>query len=91
MDLIQHSIPDNVEGLSFASVFKSADAEPARDAVFSIFQGSDSRSIRTDLYKFIRNFSPRRLIDVPVDMTDPPTPRIKQPGGATLRSGKRPE
>lgn len=79
MDLIQHPVPDNVEGLSFASVFKDPDAEPTRDAAFSIFQGSDSRSVRTDRYKFIRNFSPRRLIDVPVDMTDPPRPRIKQP------------
>lgn len=79
MDLIGHPIPCNVEGISFADVFKNPGAPPTRDAVFSIFQGSDSRSIRTNRYKFIRNFSPRRLVDVPVDMTRKPAPRIKQP------------
>ncbi len=79
MDLIDHPIPDTIEGISFANAFKDPDATPTRDAAFSIFQGSDSRSIRTNRYKFIRNFSPRRLIDVPVNMTNAPIPRVKQP------------
>lgn len=68
MELIGQPIPGNVEGSSFAQVFANPDAPPVRDAVFSIFYGSDSRSIRTDRYKLIRHFSPRRMIDAPIDM-----------------------
>ena len=68
MELIGQPIPGNVEGISFAQVFATADVPPVRDAVFSIFYGSDSRSIRTDRYKFIRHFSPRRMVDAPIDM-----------------------
>ena len=69
MALIGQPVPGNVEGIGFAQVFANSDAPPVRDAVFSIFYGSDSRSIRTDRYKFIRNFSPRRMIDAPINMT----------------------
>ena len=69
MALIGQPVPGNVEGIGFAQVFANPDAPPVRDAVFSIFYGSDSRSIRTDRYKFIRNFSPRRMIDAPINMT----------------------
>ena len=72
MDLIGQPVPGNVEGISFAQVFTNPDAPPTRDAVFSLFCDSDSRSIRTDRYKFIRHFSPRRLMDTPVDMTISP-------------------
>lgn len=79
LSLIGEPIPSNVEGISFSEVFQNPEAPPTRDAIFSIFQGSDSRCIRTEKYKLIRNFAPRRLVDTPVNMTNTPRPRIKQP------------
>jgi N-sulfoglucosamine sulfohydrolase len=79
LNLIEEPIPENVEGISFANVFKKTNATPTRDAVFSVFQGSDSRSIRTNHFKLIRNFAPRRILDTPVNMTHTPRPRIKLP------------
>ena len=79
MDLIGEPIPENIEGISFASVFKDENAAPTRDAVFSIFQGKDNRSIRTNRYKLIRNFQAGRRLEVPVDMSNNPKPRIKLP------------
>ncbi|MFT5368706.1 MAG: N-sulfoglucosamine sulfohydrolase [Candidatus Latescibacterota bacterium] len=79
MNLIDEPIPENVEGISFANAIKDPNAEQTRDAVFSVFQGSDSRSVRTKQFKLIRNFAPRRVLDTPVNMTNTPRPRIKQP------------
>jgi len=79
LSLIGEPIPQNIEGLSFSKVFKDSNTPPTRDAIFSIFQGSDSRCVRTNQYKLIRNFAPRRLVDTPVNMTNTPRPRIKQP------------
>ena len=79
LDLIGVSVPQNVEGLSFAEYLKDESVDPKRDAVFSMFQGKDIRSVRTDRYKLIRNFQPRRLIPVPVDMTKNPRSTEKCP------------
>ena len=79
LDLIDVPIPDNVEGLSFADYVSETSASPKRDAVFSVFQGKDIRSIRTDRYKLIRNFQARRLLPVPVDMTKNSHPTEKCP------------
>lgn len=79
MNLIDQPIPDNIEGISFASTIADTNAAQTRDAVFSVFQGSDSRSVRTNKYKLIRNFAPRRILDVPVNMTNTPRTRIKLP------------
>jgi arylsulfatase A-like enzyme len=77
--LIGQPIPDNIEGISFAEAIKNPGAKQPREAVFSVFQGSDSRSIRTTQFKLIRNFAPRRILDTPVNMTSTPRPRIKLP------------
>lgn len=79
LDLAGIPVPDNVEGLSFADYANDPSAPPNRDAVFSVFQGKDIRSVRTDRYKLIRNFQPRRLVPVPVDMTDGRPGREKCP------------
>ena len=79
MNLIDEPIPDNVEGISFATVFKDDNAEPTRDAAFSIFQGKDNRSVRTKRYKLIRNFVANRRMEVPVNMTNTPKPSVKLP------------
>jgi len=79
MDLIGKPIPENVEGISFATIFKDENAEPTRDAAFTVFQGKDNRSIRTNHYKLIRNFQAARRLEVPVDMTNNPKPRTKLP------------
>ncbi|MBT5830358.1 MAG: sulfatase [Candidatus Latescibacteria bacterium] len=79
MNLIDEPIPDNIEGISFKSVLTDSKAPQTRDAVFSVFQGSDARSVRTNRYKLIRNFAPRRILDFPVNMTNTPRSRIKLP------------
>jgi N-sulfoglucosamine sulfohydrolase len=79
LTLIGQPIPGNVEGISFAHVLRDPIAPPTRDAVFSVFQGSESRSIRTAHHKLIRNFAPRRILDTPVNMTTTPRPRTKLP------------
>jgi len=79
LDLIDAPIPENVEGLSFADYLQDASSSPKRDAVFSIFQSKDIRSVRTERHKLIRNFSPRRLLQVPYNMTESPAPREKCP------------
>ena len=63
----------------FADYLGDESAKPGRDAVFSVFQGKDIRSVRTDRYKLIRNFSPCRLVPVPFNMTDSPPGREKCP------------
>ena len=79
LDLVDLQIPENVEGLSFADYLGNDSAAAKRDAVFSVFQGKDIRSVRTDRYKLIRNFQARRLIPVPVNMTESPAGREKCP------------
>ena len=68
-----------MEGLPFTEVFQKKNAPEIRDAVFSIFQSKEIRSVRTRRYKLIRNFSPRRLLPVPVDMKNNPKSRVKCP------------
>jgi N-sulfoglucosamine sulfohydrolase len=71
-DLIDIPIPDNVQGESFSDALKDVDGPPSREAIYGIFQSKEIRFIRTDRYKLIRNFAPRRLLPVPVPMENPP-------------------
>lgn len=72
LDLIDVPIPANVEGRSFAAVFRDENAQPTRDAIFGMFQSKEIRYVRTQRHKLIRNFVPRRLLPVPIDMAHPP-------------------
>ncbi len=68
-DLLNLPCPDNVQGLSFAEFFRNEQAVQTRDAVYAMMQADamfvESRCVRTNQYKLIRNFSPSRLPDVP--------------------------
>jgi arylsulfatase A-like enzyme len=77
LELIGVPIPDNIEGKSFTSLFDpSSDSHP-RDEIFAMYQtlaphlSSENRCIRTNRYKLIRNFVPRRQLETPVDIANP--------------------
>ena len=78
LDLALLPAPDNLEGQSFADVFRDDQASPPRDAVFAMMHSNgrwvESRCVRTRQYKLIRNFSPSRVGKLPV-----------QSGGASMR------
>jgi arylsulfatase A-like enzyme len=72
LDLIDVPVPDNVQGKSFAAAFRDDKAQPTRQAIYGMFQTKEIRYVRTERYKLIRNFDPRRLLPVPVPMDNPP-------------------
>jgi arylsulfatase A-like enzyme len=67
-DLTSMSRPEGLEGVSFAPALGGTSADAARTEVFGLMQQemNESRSIRTDRYKLIRNFAPGRLVELPV-------------------------
>ena len=80
LDLIGAPVPASVQGRSFVGAFGRGEAGPPRDAIFGMFGGvtNESRCIRTDRYKLIRTFTPRRRHEVPIDITAV-TQRVKCP------------
>ena len=72
LELIGAEIPDNIQGRSFANNLRSSDAAPHRDAVFAMMLGnnrwSESRCVRTNRHKLIRNFSANRSFIPPIKM-----------------------
>ena len=83
LDLIGESIPDNLDGQSFAAAFREG-GKPPRDTIYGIFQGASNRYLRTDKFKLIRSFKPQRLFETPVDMghtklggSSTPTPYVQ--------------
>ncbi|MEM7366794.1 MAG: sulfatase [Pseudomonadota bacterium] len=72
LDLLGVPAPDNIQGHSFAPELSGNHTTPHRDAVFAMMLGSDrwteSRCVRTERYKLIRNFSPSRMQQPPITM-----------------------
>ena len=70
LDLTSLPTPDNVQGQSFSEFFRNERADPPRDAVFAMMHSHgrwvESRCVRTQRYKLIRNFSPSRAPAMPV-------------------------
>ena len=75
LDLIHISVPENIQGKSFAGFFRSGDTSPHRNTVFAMMHGinawTESRCVRKQKYKLIRNFSPTRWMVPPVKMGGP--------------------
>jgi arylsulfatase A-like enzyme len=69
LDLARLPIPENVQGRSFARFFGDENASPPREETFAMMHAAqrwtESRCVRTDRYKLIRNFSPSRMSKVP--------------------------
>lgn len=65
LDLLGLPIPENMEGKSFAEFFRNDQGEAPREEAFAMMHSNnrwvESRCIRTEQYKLIRNFSPSRL------------------------------
>ncbi len=74
LDLAGVALPD-VHGKSFAEVCRDPNAPAINEAVFAEHTmpspHPDTRCIRTDRWKLIRNFFPSRLIPIPVDLSQP--------------------
>jgi len=73
LELAGVEVPNGLHGASFASVCRDEHAGPVRDAIFAEHTHPsvrpDTRCVRTDRWKMIRNFFPSRRILVPVDLT----------------------
>jgi arylsulfatase A-like enzyme len=50
LDLIGESLPDNLDGRSFAGAFRSGDAPP-RERISGMFGGAGNRFVRTSRHK----------------------------------------
>ena len=72
LELAGTGVPDGLQGISFAEVCRDDRAEAVRDAIFAEHTHPsahpDTRCVRTDRWKLIRNFFPSRRIPVPVDL-----------------------
>jgi arylsulfatase A-like enzyme len=79
LDVFGIEIPADVEGLSHADHLfdPSADAAPVRREVFTEKTYHDSfdpmRAVRTKEHSYIENYTPRHLIDLPLDIQDSPS------------------
>ena len=86
LDLAGRSVPEEMQGRSFAELVRTPSAASGRDAVFALHLGMaggrNARCIRTERWKLIRNFSPSRIIPVPVTIENP-TPSNIGPGSET--------
>lgn len=71
MDLLGMPIPANVQGKSFARVFRGETGGVVNDALFSFQNGYEMRSVRTDRYKLIRNFELHAPCTCPGDVGHP--------------------
>jgi arylsulfatase A-like enzyme len=69
--LLGKDVPDRVEGVDFAPTAGTGREEAGRREIHAIWHGNDSRCIRTEQYKLIRNFSPRRRVVTPIDLSGP--------------------
>jgi arylsulfatase A-like enzyme len=79
-ELIGLPIPDDVDGKSFAGqldVAQHGSERSHRDAIFGLFHdhrrwgfAPDSRSVRTDRYKLIRNFESGSHFEPPIDLSN---------------------
>ena len=69
LDLLHLPAPENLQG---APSLRGEAAAPPRDAVFAMMHRlklfPEARCVRTERYKLIRNFSPSRVPDVPVQL-----------------------
>lgn len=78
LELAGVDIPEDVQGMSFASTLRDA-ASPGRNEVFlekTYHADYDPiRAIRTGSYKYIRNFEPRPRLALPPDLESSPTRR----------------
>jgi len=67
LELAGMTVPENIEGVSFAANLADDAAEAPRDAVFGMYQKFDIRSVRTDDFKLIQHFNfPTDYLELPV-------------------------
>jgi len=71
LDLLGVDISDNVQGRSFASLLDGSSTQPTREDIYAMYEKSQSRAVRTERYKLIRNYTVSRTWHHPVDIDQP--------------------
>lgn len=81
LDLAGLSAPGNMQGRSFAAGLRDAHSLPIREKIFSLYEKTDSRCVRTRHHKLIRNARPfgAGYSSLPVDVADPSRNRATAP------------
>lgn len=84
LELIGENTPGYMQGISFAMICRDPTQAPPRSEIFAEYvqgAGPEARCVRTKDFKFIRNFSTHRLLEVPVDIVKK-TPMIDRKNAA---------
>lgn len=90
LELTGQPIPDTLQGRSFLTLLRNP-ARPGRESIFAekSWHGNEydpMRCVRTDRYKYIRNFKEGWLYQMPLDVKMAPSGRVMEP----LRRAMRP-
>lgn len=78
LDLVGIPVPDDVQGVSVAPTLRSGFPASRREVFLEKTYHADYdpiRAVRTHSHKYIRNFEPRPLLDLPPDLEASPTRR----------------
>ncbi|MCF7853670.1 MAG: sulfatase [Candidatus Pacebacteria bacterium] len=69
LELAGIDIPENADGRSFAEILTTDSNDPKHSEIYGLFEDSSHRYVRTQKFKLIRNFSPKRPFEFPCDLT----------------------
>jgi len=83
LEMVGHEVPDEVQGRSMLSLLDQPDG-PGRECIFAekSWHGNEydpMRCIRTERYKYIRNFTEGWLYQMPLDVKMAPSGRVMEP------------
>ena len=91
LELLGLDVPSDIDGMSHAVNFRTANVKPVRSEVYTSKTYHDSfdpiRAIRTKEYSYIENYASRPILDLPWDIADSAPGRTMAP----LVLGQRPE
>ena len=91
LELLGLDVPSDIDGVSHAVNFRTANVKPVRSEVYTAKTYHDSfdpiRAIRTKEYSYIENYASRPILDLPWDIADSAPGRTMAP----LVLGQRPE
>lgn len=71
LELAGIDIPANTQGRAFSGMLNGSSSAPTRDAIYAMYEKSQSRAVRTDQYKLVRNYTVSRTWHHPVDIDQP--------------------
>lgn len=71
LELVGVDIPSNMQGHSFATLLDGSSTKPTREEIYALYEKSQSRAVRTERYKLVRNYTVSRTWHHPVDIDQP--------------------